>query len=307
MEGAQEQPGASTVDVKAYLDRMGKLVNTYLEQRFKPLWPDVPPVLTESMRYSVLAGGKRLRPVLALASYEACGGNPADIIQCASALEAIHTYSLIHDDLPAMDNDDLRRGKPTNHKVYGEAIAILAGDGLLTEAFLMVLEAGDKIPMSNLLEAIRELAIASGPAGMVGGQVQDILSENSTPDPVTLQYIHEHKTGALLTASVKLGGILYGASAQQMQALTLYGSKMGLAFQIVDDILDLKGDEALLGKPVGSDLEKNKMTYPAVYGIDASMQKADQLIREAVAALAPLGPNAEPLRAIAWYIIQRTH
>jgi geranylgeranyl diphosphate synthase type II len=292
------------MDIKAYIREKGELINSFLGSYFERPISSVPSMLHESMLYSLLAGGKRIRPVLAMASCEACGGKPGDIVQPAAALEVIHTYSLIHDDLPAMDNDDLRRGKPTNHKVFGEAVAILAGDGLLSEAFLMILEAGG-IKAERLLEAARELSLASGARGMVGGQVQDILSEGSEPDKETLHYIHTHKTGTLLRASVRFGGILVGADREVLQALSAFGESLGLAFQIVDDILDIKGDESLLGKPVGSDLQNNKMTYPAIYGLEASRAKAGELISDAIEALKTFSREADPLRGIANYILQR--
>jgi geranylgeranyl diphosphate synthase type II len=294
------------MDIKAYMDEKSGLVNPYLKSYFeRPLSSPVPSVIREAMSYSIMAGGKRLRPILALASYEVCGGRPEDIVPCASALEVIHTYSLIHDDLPAMDNDDMRRGRPTNHKVFGEAVAILAGDALLTEAFLMVLDTDGKAGRDALMGAIRELAQASGVGGMVGGQVQDIISEGAEPDPETLHFIHKHKTGALIAASVRLGGILAEADEAVMAALTEYGENLGLAFQIVDDVLDVKGDASVMGKPTGSDQQKKKMTYPALYGVEDSMKKAGELIDRAIDALEPLGEGAEPLREIARYIISR--
>ncbi len=296
-----------TIDIKEYLREKAGLVNSFLEEYCHKPQPDVPERLHEAMSYSLTAGGKRIRPVLAMAAYEACGGRGDDIVQYATSLEIIHTYSLIHDDLPSMDDDDLRRGRPTNHKVFGEAVAILAGDGLLTEAFMMFFDSRHPLPCEHILRAIRELAIAAGPRGMVGGQVVDILSEGAEPNPETLHYIHTHKTGALIRSSVRLGGMLYGADGETMEALTVYGDNLGLAFQIVDDILDIKGDEAELGKPVGSDLEKNKMTYPSIYGIDASMQKAEELINRAVESVAPMGESARALKEIAQYIIRRTH
>lgn len=299
-----------SMDIRKYLEEKAGHVNACLEGYFSREDPDIPAVLREAMRYSLLAGGKRLRPVLCIASHETCGGKMEDVLLCASALEVIHTYSLIHDDLPAMDNDDLRRGRPTNHKVYGEAVAILAGDGLLSEAFMMMLQTGEGISRPNLLEAVREVARASGPGGMVGGQVVDILSEEKEPDTETLLYIHRHKTGALMASSVRLGGILAGADTETMQALTGYGDALGLAFQIVDDILDVKGDEALLGKPVGSDQQKHKMTYPALYGLDASMEKAVELLDRAIMALGPIkerGATTAALEGIADYILRRTH
>jgi geranylgeranyl diphosphate synthase type II len=295
------------MNIRTYLEEKSGLVDSFLRAYFERPLDSVPRLLAESMSYSLLAGGKRLRPILAMASYEACGGDSGDILECASAIEVIHTYSLIHDDLPAMDNDDLRRGRPTNHKVYGEALAILTGDGLLTEAFLMILNARDRFRGESVLEAIRELALAAGVHGMVGGQVQDVLSEDSKPESETLRYIHEHKTGALIRASVRLGGLLYGAGPETMKALGDYGGNLGLAFQIVDDILDVKGDEALLGKPVGSDEKKKKMTYPALYGIDLSRQKAEELVEKALKAIEPLPEEVWPLREIARYIIERQY
>jgi geranylgeranyl diphosphate synthase type II len=295
------------MNIKEYLNDKSALVNSCLEEYFTGCCELAPDVLRESMKYSLLAGGKRLRPVLAMASYEACGGKGSDIVLGASALEVIHTYSLIHDDLPAMDDDDLRRGRPTNHKVYGEAVAILAGDGLLTEAFLMLLANEGPVKRDNIMDALKELAVAAGPAGMVGGQVMDILSENAEPDAETLDYIHRHKTGALIRASVRMGAMLAGALGEKLDLLTRYGECLGLAFQIVDDILDVKGDEKELGKPVGSDEGRNKMTYPSLYGIDSSMERAEGLIREAMSSVSTLGAEAEPLRGIADYIIRRTH
>jgi geranylgeranyl diphosphate synthase type II len=294
------------MDVERYMQEKGSLVNAYLEEYFgRPPAGRVPPVVLEAMGYSVLAGGKRLRPILALAAYEACSGDAVDIVPCAAAVEVIHTYSLIHDDLPAMDNDDMRRGRPTNHKVYGEAMAILAGDALLTEAFLMVLDSRAMAGRGALLDAVGELATAAGVRGMVGGQAQDIISEGAEPDPDTLRYIHTHKTGALIAASVRLGGILAGADERTMEALTLYGGNLGHAFQIVDDVLDVRGDAEVLGKPTGSDQAKKKMTYPALYGLEESMRWAEELIGEALESIAFMGEKAWPLRGIADFILAR--
>jgi len=263
--------------------------------------------LQEAMLYSLFAGGKRIRPVLALASYEACGGNPAEIVPYAATLELIHTYSLIHDDLPAMDNDDLRRGKPTNHKVYGEAIAILAGDALLTEAFSILSDPSlsKTLKEANLLKALREIALASGLSGMVAGQVQDILSENLDPDRETLEFIHMRKTATLIRASVMMGPILYGSSKDILESLSEYGSKIGLAFQVIDDILDIEGDAKELGKPIGSDERANKMTYPSLYGIEESREIARGLISSAVSSLSSFSSKADPMRAIADYLLNR--
>lgn len=296
---------ATALDVQSYLGEKSALVNSFLAGYMAKLESLAPRPLHDSMKYSLLSGGKRLRPVLAIASYEACGGKGEDIASCAAAIEAIHTYSLIHDDLPAMDDDDFRRGEPTNHKVFGEAMAILAGDGLLTEAFLMLLSAEGRIARDRLLEAIRELSLAAGPRGMVGGQAQDILSENTKPEADTLGFIHRHKTGALIRASVRMGGILAGAREAVMEALTGYGEDLGLAFQIVDDVLDVTGEEAVIGKPVGSDQLRHKMTYPALYGVDGSMRIAEDLVARALKAVEGLPRDADPLRAIAAYIIRR--
>jgi len=266
-----------------------------------------PPVLQQAMLYSLFAGGKRIRPILALASYEACGGNPAEIVPYASTLELIHTYSLIHDDLPVMDNDDLRRGKPTSHKMYGEAIAILAGDALLTEAFSMLSDPSlsGNLKEANVLRAVREIALASGLNGMVAGQVQDILSENLEPDHETLEFIHRHKTAALIRASVMMGPILYGSGRDVLDALSGYGDNIGLAFQVIDDILDVDGNAEELGKPIGSDERANKMTYPSLYGIEKSRDIAKELISSAVSALSSFSFRADPLREIANYLLSR--
>jgi geranylgeranyl diphosphate synthase type II len=294
------------MDVKVYLKEKRKLVDSFLSSYFS--CPVMPISLGESMAYSVLAGGKRLRPVLALASYEACGGKAENILPQASALEFIHTYSLIHDDLPAMDDDDLRRGKPTSHKVFGEGMAVLAGDALLTESFYLL--AGrtahsSAIRERDLLRVIREIAMAAGAYGMVGGQAEDILSEGREMDGENLSFIHTHKTGALITASVRMGALLGRARRRELAALTVYGENIGLAFQIVDDILDVKGDSTRLGKRTGSDEKKKKLTYPGVYGIDLSQRKAEGLVQEAVDALSIFSGSADALRGIACYVLRR--
>ncbi len=317
------------MDIKAYLEEKREFVNTYLRTYFS--MPSSPSVLHESIKYSLLAEGKRIRPILALASYEACGGNAEVILPQASALELIHTYSLIHDDLPSMDNDDLRRGKPTNHTVFGEAMAILAGDALLTEAFFMMtnsknqdarymIRENDKtypiqrkhsqknsspIPYRLLLRALRDVAFAAGIHGMVGGQAQDILAENSQPDRETLNFIHLHKTAALIAASVRIGPILANSGTNKLRALTRYGESIGLAFQIVDDILDVEGTSLELGKPVGSDTRKKKVTYPLLYGIEVATQKKDDCLVDALNALKEFSSEADPLREIARYIVMR--
>jgi geranylgeranyl diphosphate synthase type II len=293
------------MDLKEYLDENRDRVDAFFREYYRR--PHTPPVLQEAMLYSVFAGGKRVRPILALASYEACGGNPAEIIPYAAALELIHTYSLIHDDLPAMDNDDLRRGNPTNHKVYGEAVAILAGDALLTEAFTILsdLSLSSAVTSSNLLHALRDIALASGLDGMVAGQVQDILSENKEPDAETLRFIHTHKTGTLIRASVRMGPILFGSDEKVLGALTAYGEHIGLAFQVIDDILDVEGNTEELGKTVGADEKIKKMTYPRLYGVRKSKEIAEGLIADAHAALSVFSSEADPLRKIAVYLLTR--
>jgi geranylgeranyl diphosphate synthase type II len=290
-------------DIKAYLNEKRELIDSYLKTYFTA--PSSPSVLHEAMKYSLFAGGKRLRPVLALASFEACGGDAKKIIPQAAALELIHTYSLIHDDLPAMDNDDLRRGKPTNHKMFGEAMAILAGDALLTEAFFMMTQADIKIKPSILLKALREVALASGHNGMVGGQAQDIISEDAEPDGEILEFIHLHKTAALIKSSVRIGPILAGSRKKQLQVLTIYGENTGLAFQIIDDVLDVEGTPEELGKSVGSDSRKKKMTYPSLYGIEGARKKANELISIAIDAIGIFSSEADPLREIAGYLAKR--
>lgn len=293
------------MDIKTYLKEKKTLIDSFLESYFSS--PLTPKTLNDSMVYSLSAGGKRIRPVLCLAAYEACGGKAKDIIPYASSLEFIHTYSLIHDDLPAMDNDDLRRGKPTNHRVFGEGMAILAGDGLLTEAFYMLSNNRQSagIQPAAILRVIREIAMASGIHGMVGGQAQDLLSEDAEPDEETLAFIHRHKTAALITASVRSGGLLAGCGDEQIFRLTSYGENIGLAFQVIDDILDVEGETEVLGKPKGSDEKKKKMTYPKLYGIERSKEKAKELIDGAVEALNIFDERAEPLRAIARYMLER--
>ena len=293
------------MDLKKYLKEKKEAVDSFFRDYFRE--QRRPAVLQESMLYSLFAGGKRVRPILAMAAYEACGGAAADIVPYASTLELIHTYSLIHDDLPAMDNDDLRRGKPTNHKVYGEAVAILAGDALLTEAFRILSDPShsDKVKDRDLLKASAEIAAAAGYQGMVAGQVQDILSENAVADAETLQFIHRHKTAALIRASVKAGGILFGSDAEIMGALTSYGENIGHAFQVIDDILDVEGNTEELGKTVGSDEKINKMTYPRLYGLERSRGIARELVDAAVASLGVFSSGADPLREIARYLLER--
>jgi geranylgeranyl diphosphate synthase type II len=292
--------------VKDYLESHRRLVDGSLRDLFKSV-TGVPPTLKKSMAYSVNAGGKRLRPILCLAASEAIGLPEKSALRLACSLELIHTYSLIHDDLPALDNDDFRRGRPTNHKVFGEAMAILAGDGLLTLAFEW---AGDPAgyPASyhpRLGAALCDLARSVGCFGMVGGQVDDVMSEGKKPSLQRVLSIHRRKTGALLAVAVRLPGVLAGSSSEHLQALDQYGRDAGLAFQIVDDVLNETGDAKKLGKAVGSDQARGKMTYPAAVGLEASRREIRVLTEKAVVSLKPLGRKAEPLCALAEYMAGR--
>jgi len=270
---------------------------------------DCPERLASAMRYSLLGGGKRLRPILCLMAVEACGGDPSSALPAACALELVHTYSLIHDDLPAMDDDDLRRGRPTCHKAYDEATAILAGDGLLTLAFELI--ARGIAPASAAVECLRILAEASGPSGMVGGQMADLLAERRAVDlhedgsAAELEAIHRRKTGALLLAPLQMGAAIAGASEPIREALTRYGRAVGLAFQILDDVLDVEGDETKLGKRVGKDSGQGKWTYPRFLGVEGSRARARRLAEEAVSALDPLGTRGDRLRELALALLER--
>ena len=262
-----------------------------------------PTVLHEAMAYSVEAGGKRLRPVLVLAAAETLGADEDETLLAAAALELIHTYSLIHDDLPAMDNDDYRRGRLTNHKVFGEAVAILAGDALLTKAFELL----TKVPSDpyRKLRVIQEIAIAAGSEGMIGGQVADMEAEKRPATDEELLYIHQHKTGDLITVSIRVGAILSGATDKELEHLSSYAHNIGLAFQIIDDILDIEGDSDKLGKSVGSDLKNEKTTYPSLYGLPRSKELAQEAIERALDSLEIFGEKADFLRDLAKYIIAR--
>ena len=261
-------------------------------------WAGAPRTLVDAIRYSLFAGGKRVRPALALGAAELICGDDAVALPAACALEMIHTYSLIHDDLPAMDDDDLRRGKPTLHKVYGEAMAILAGDALSTMAFDVLAEAGN-------VRVIRELAVAAGVSGMAGGQVADLESEGKRVSLEELQDLHAKKTGALIRVAVRCGAILAGAGEERLEDLTRYGEHVGLAFQIADDVLDVIGAEDVMGKKAGSDAAKDKSTYPAMLGVEESQRLANEAADRAVAALAGFGPEADIFRALARYIVER--
>lgn len=295
------------MDLKAYLKEQCQRIDGALDL-YLPKETELPYSLHKAMRYSVFAGGKRVRPILMLAACQAVGGDTARAIPAACAMEMIHTYSLIHDDLPAMDNDDFRRGNPTNHKVFGEAIAILAGDGLLTEAFKLISDPrfAHDTPAEARLAVIREIAVCAGSYGMVGGQVVDMESEGKEDiDLPTVQYIHTHKTGALIKAAVVAGAILGGAGERQLAAITRYGEAAGLAFQIADDILDIEGTTEEIGKDAGSDEARGKATYPAVMGLAAAKLEAQAMMDEAMRALEIFGAEADPLREIAQYIVQR--
>jgi geranylgeranyl diphosphate synthase type II len=298
------------MDIHRYLQEKKEKVDSALE-RYLPKKEECTLNLHKAIQHSLFAGGKRIRPILSIASFEAVGGKGEKILPFACALEMIHTYSLIHDDLPAIDNDDYRRGKPTCHKVFGEAIAILAGDGLLTEAFkLMTNQPAKDHPSSDgglILDLINEVAQAAGVLGMVGGQVVDIESEGKAADLPTVQYIHTHKTGAMILASVRVGAKLGGAKEEILKALTRYGENLGLAFQIVDDILNVEGEADLMGKKTGSDLSKGKATYPSVLGVEESKRRAKELVHLAVDALKPLGPEANPLSEIARFVVAREY
>jgi geranylgeranyl diphosphate synthase type II len=290
-------------DLDAYLNTQQQRVEALLRSRMEELGTHVPPRLLESIRYSLLAGGKRLRPVLCLSFAEAVlqQSTVSRVVEdSACALEFIHTYSLVHDDLPSMDDDDLRRGVPTNHKVYGEAMAILAGDSLLTDAFALV--AGGPEPMRATL--CRELAVAAGSSGMVGGQVLDIAEDR----PAHIDYLtrmHRLKTGALIRAACRMGVIAAGGSADALARADAYGDAVGLAFQIADDVLDVTSDASTLGKPVGADAAAGRHTFPAVLGLEQSKQLAARKVADAIAAVATLEPREGPLAALARYSVER--
>ena len=275
-----------------------------------PSGPDTPPDLLEAMRYSLMAGGKRLRPILVLLAAEACGSDPRDAMPAACAVEMVHTYSLIHDDLPAMDDDDLRRGRPTSHVAFGEAMAILAGDALLTRAFeILATDLPDPVVAA---ECCRVLASAAGSDGMVGGQVADLAATDTPPESVddplqVLGAIHRRKTGRLLAASLELGAVVAGANKQVRESLLDYGQQVGLAFQVADDLLDVEGDINRTGKTSGRDAHLGKWTYPALAGSDRSRGLARNCIASACAAVEPLGEAGEPLKVLAEFVIERDH
>ncbi len=292
-------------DLKAYLKERQQQCVAALDKAIPVTYPEK---IYEAMRYSVLAGGKRLRPILCLATCEMAGGTIEMAMPTACALEMIHTMSLIHDDLPAMDNDDYRRGKLTNHKIYGENIAILAGDGLLAYAFEYVATHTNNVPTDRLLQVVARLSRATGASGLVGGQVVDLDSEGKLDTTLeTLNFIHNHKTAALLEACVVSGGLIAGVSSTELQSLSRYAQNIGLAFQIVDDVLDITATDEQLGKTAGKDVQAQKVTYPSLLGIEKSKQHAQQLVDTACTELANFGDKAAPLQAIAQFITSRTH
>jgi geranylgeranyl diphosphate synthase, type II len=293
-------------EIQRYLQEQKARVDDALA-RYLPGEESYPQAIVQAMRYSVFAGGKRVRPILAIAAAETTGGTAEDVLPLACALECIHTYSLIHDDLPALDNDDYRRGRLTNHKVFGEANAILAGDALLTFAFELMGDARHwkQFVSAQVVHVIQEVAYAIGTFGMIGGQVVDLQMEGEDVDLPTLQYIHAHKTGALIRASVRSGAILGGGSPAEVEALTHYGTHIGLAFQIMDDILDVRGDEQLMGKAVRKDEERRKATYPRLVGLAESEVRAQAAVTAGVAVLERFGERGAVLRDLAQFIIAR--
>lgn len=295
----------TVMDLNLYIKEKRKTVDDFLKKYLssRKKQKDCPKELYNAMSYALMAGGKRVRPVLSIASYEAAGGTSDSILPVAASIELIHTYSLIHDDLPAMDNDDLRRNQPTTHRVFGDAVAILAGDALLTDAFHVISQT--KADPAIIMRVINELAQASGPAGMVGGQVVDVLLEGKKAEKKDLFYIHTHKTGALIRASVRTGAIMAAPSPAKLASLTEYGEKIGLAFQIIDDILDVTGTQEELGKSTGADNARGKNTYPSIFGLKKSEKIAEDLINDSLKAIKRLNRKAEPLSAIARYILAR--
>ena len=288
-----------------YLAERSALVDKALG-RFLPKATVKPATLHKAMRYSLFAGGKRLRPILAIAAAEACGGTLDDALPHACAVECIHTYSLIHDDLPCMDDDDLRRGRPTNHKVFGEGVAVLAGDALLTIAF-EILSYAKPTARYDMTALVRELSNAAGSRWLIAGQVLDLEGEGKPTSPKDLKFIHQSKTAALLTASIRLGAMSANAPAAKLQALTDFGQALGLAFQVIDDILDVTQTSEKLGKSAGKDVAAQKATYPAVFGLDRSRAEAQRLTQAARDAVKPFGKHSATLLSLADYLLNRDY
>jgi len=294
--------------LEPFLERCRTAVEAYLLGAMPPP-TTFPKRLFEAMHYSLFAGGKRVRPAFAFAAAQVVGGDDQAVTPFAAAIEMIHTYSLIHDDLPAMDDDDLRRGKPTNHVVFGEGVAILAGDALLTDAFALITrpEVLSEHPAERVGRMVWELARAAGSGGMVAGQALDLDSEGVAVDLPTLEFLHTHKTGALIRAATVVGGLAAGGDEGSIQILTRYAERIGLAFQIADDVLDVEGSTETLGKPVGSDQGLAKATYPALLGMAESKRRAQELMDEALESLACFGEPADALRALGRFVVERTH
>jgi geranylgeranyl diphosphate synthase type II len=293
------------VDLTAYLKSRQKMIDRALDH-FLPKERARPPTIHKAMRYSLFAGGKRLRPILCLAAAEGCKGRAAAALPLACATECIHTYSLVHDDLPSMDNDDFRRGRATCHKVFGNGIAVLAGDALLTVAFEIAARTRPTRRYS-MAEILREIAIAAGSRKLIAGQVADLEAEGKRVSRDELRYIHENKTAAMITTSIRLGAMSANADAKKLRALTKFGRSLGLAFQVIDDILDVTQTSEKLGKSAGKDVAAQKATYPAVIGLDASRVEARRLTKNAQGALKLFGREAEPLRELANYLLAREY
>ena len=294
------------MDLKTYLRTCQKQIDCALD-RYLPKVNTKPATLHKAMRYSLFAGGKRLRPILCLAAAEACGGNVDDALPLACALECIHTYSLVHDDLPSMDNDDFRRGRPTCHKVFGDGIAVLAGDALLTVAFEIVSKA-KPTPRYDISTLLGEIAVAAGSQKLIAGQVADLEAEGKKVKRDQLQFIHENKTAAILKSSVRLGAMSANAAGRKLSAITRFGQRLGLAFQIIDDILDVTQTSEILGKSAGKDATAKKATYPGVIGLQKSCEEARRLTRQAHNALSVFSSSdAEPLHALANYLLEREY
>lgn len=291
------------MELQEFLQRCGKAVDGALDG-YLPKATVKPATIHRAMRYSLFAGGKRMRPVLALAAAEACGGTFAAAMPAACAVECIHTYSLIHDDLPCMDDDDMRRGRPTSHKVFGEGVAVLAGDALLTQAFEILAQAA-RSPRYSIAAMVRELADAAGSLKLIAGQVADLEGEGKKATRAQLRFIHERKTAAMIESSLRLGAMSANATAARLTALTDFGRNLGLAFQVIDDILDVTQTSEKLGKSAGKDVAAEKTTYPSVIGLDASKREAKKLTEAAMTALKPFGKRGETLRAIADFLLAR--
>jgi len=290
--------------LEEYLEKKKAIVDRFLE-KYLPKMAGYSPEIIQSMRYTLFAGGKRLRPVLCMASAEAVGGSAQTVLPVACSIEMIHTYSLIHDDLPSMDNDDYRRGKPSNHKVFGEGVAVLAGDALLTEAFCLLSGKIPGVSHEKALSIIHAISTATGFRGMIGGQVADLRAEGKEVEMEQVNYIHTHKTEALITVSIRSGAIAAGADEEDLKALSEYGRKTGLAFQIADDILDIESSRDILGKNTGSDKGSKKATYPALIGLEESKERMRRLVEKALSDISRFDEKAKPLRMIARFIAER--